>query len=118
MIRRPSFGAALHVGGEPVGREGIGHGLHGRAQRALPEGEGVTGQPGGHGPPVRGADLLGHLLGLVAGQPVEGPPEQGQHEVVAAHGDVEPAVGDDDVALRRPPGAAAAVDPPWRTTST
>ena len=68
-----------------------------------PVGQRVAGEPGGHRPAVRGADLLGHRLGVVVGQAVERPAEQRQHEVVAAHRDagVERRRGDGDVALRR-----------------
>ena len=67
-------------------------------------------RPGGHRPAVRGADLLGHRLRLGAGQAVERPAEQGEHEVVAAHRDagVEGVGGDGDVALRGPTGAPLA----------
>ena len=66
-------------------RERVGDGLHRRAQRPLAGGERVAGEPGGERPAVRGADVLGHRLGLVVRQPGERPAEQREHEVVAVH---------------------------------
>ena len=107
MMRSPMPAARrarrIHVGGEAVRGEGVGDGLHRRPQRPLPGGQRVAGEPGGHRPAVLAPTSSAIASASSCGQPVERPPEQRQHEVVAAHRDagVERRRGDGDVALRR-----------------
>ena len=96
----------LGVGGEPVGGEGIGHGLDRGPQGTVPLFEGLPVEADGHGAAVLGADLLGEPFGLVGGESVERATEERQHEVVAADRELGESVGDRPVSLRRTPGPA------------
>ena len=89
----------------PCAGERVGHGLHRRAQTALTGGNIGARQTGGHCLAVLLTDLLGHRLGLIAGQQRQGLAEQRQHEIVAAHRHVDRHVGHRSIALRRAAGA-------------
>ena len=67
----------------------------------------VAGESGGHRPAVLGADLLGHLLGLVVRETGKRAPEERQHEIVATYREVGERAGRRRVALRRASGATA-----------
>jgi hypothetical protein len=97
--------AALGVRSESLGGQGVGDGLHRRAQRPPPGCEPVAGEALGHRPAVLLADLLGDHLRLVGRQAVERPAEERQQQVVAADRGTRvdrTRAADGDVPLRRP----------------
>ncbi len=95
----------LGVGGEPVGGQGVGDGVHGRAQRPLPV---ARRHLAGQRPPVLLADPLGHALGGQGSEHLEGLLEQQHQQVVASGQQVEGGiVADGPEPLGRPAGAVA-----------
>ena len=94
--------ALVGVRGKTMCRQGVGNGLHGRAQTALAGDDIEPRHTRSHGLPVLLTDLFGHCLGLVAGQQGQCPAQQRQHEIIASHWDVDRDIGDRSIALRRP----------------
>ena len=93
---RGRLAPVLGVGGEAVGGEGVGDGVHGGAHRPLSLAR--LHAVGQHAAVVL-ADALGHPLGLDRAEQLERLGQQGHEEVVA--------VGD-EVEVGSPPGPSAA----------
>ena len=80
-IDRRRLAPVLGVGGEAVGRQRLGHDVHGGAHRALPL---ARRHARGERAPVLLADVCRHLLGLVGPEPTHGLAQEAHEEVVAA----------------------------------
>ena len=82
--------AALGVGGEAVGGEGVGHGVQRRAERAWP-GRRRRARVAAMARPYSTPTSSAIASASSAGQPRERPAEQGDEQVVVAHRELEAA---------------------------